>query len=133
MIDPRAPIRDFMTPAPVTIGRQQTMAEAARRMQAHRVRHLPVLDGGRVVGIVSERDLALVEGAPDVDPAVVLVEEAMTGDPRIVAPEAPILAVVELLAEHKYGATIVVDDHRPIGIFTTIDALLAFARLLRGE
>lgn len=132
MIDVRAPIREFMTPTPVTIGRQQTMAEAARRMREHRFRHLPVLDGGRVVGIVSERDLALVEALPGVDPAVVLVEEAMTGDPRVVAADAPLAEVVELLADHKVGAAIVLEERHLVGIFTTVDALRVFAEHLRG-
>lgn len=131
MHDRHAPIRRFMTPSPVTIGRQQTMAEAARRMQEHHIRHLPVLDGGAIVGLVSERDLAIVEGLPGVDPAVVLVEEAMTTDPRVVPPDTSLLEVIDLLGEHKYGAAVVAEAQRVVGIFTTVDALRVFADHLR--
>src|SRR5437879_4833811 len=50
-------IRDYMTPAPHTIGVEQPLAVAAALMQAHHIRHLPVLHGGKLVGILSERDV----------------------------------------------------------------------------
>ena len=133
MSDPNAPIRNFMTPAPVSIGRQQPMAEASRRMTEHRIRHLPVLDGGRVVGIVSDRDLAMVESFPNVDTEVVTVEEAMTPDPYVVKPDTPLRAVVAELAEHKYGTAVVIENNRLAGIFTLVDAMRTFAAFLRGD
>jgi acetoin utilization protein AcuB len=133
MIDPNAPIRTLMTPTPVSIGREQPMAEASRRMTEHRIRHLPVLDGGRVVGILSDRDLSMVESLPGVDPETVTVEEAMTPDPYVVGPEEPLAAVVAALAEHKYGTAVIVKDNRLAGIFTTVDALRTFATSLKGE
>ncbi len=133
MIDPNVPIRTLMTPTPVSIGRQQPMAEASRRMTEHRIRHLPVLDGGRVVGIISDRDLAMVESFPGVDTETVTVEEAMTPDPYVVGPEEPLAAVISALAEHKYGTAVIVKDNRLAGIFTTVDALRVFAGSLRGD
>jgi len=133
MIDPNVPIRTLMTPTPVSIGRQQPMAEASRRMTEHKIRHLPVLDGGRVVGIISDRDLSMVESFPGVDTETVTVEEAMTPDPYVVGPEEPLAAVVSALAEHKYGTAVVVKDNRLAGIFTTVDALRVFAGSLRGD
>ena len=57
MIDHHAPIRDHMTSSPITIGRSQSLADAARRMHEHHIRHLPVLEGGYLFGILSERDI----------------------------------------------------------------------------
>ena len=117
----------------VTVAPHITIDALAHRLMLERIGAVPVVnEDGRVVGIVSERDLALVEALPGVDPAVVLVEEAMTGDPRVVAADAPLVEVVELLAEHKYGAAVVTEERRLAGIFTTVDALRVFAQGLRG-
>lgn len=109
------------------------MAEASRRMTEHRIRHLPVLDGGRVVGIVSDRDLAMVESFPNVDTEVVPVEEAMTPDPYVVKPDAPLREVIAQLAEHKWGTAVVIENNRLAGIFTLVDAMRTFAAFLRGD
>ena len=57
-----------MTPQPVTIGRKQPLAIAHRMMRAHGVRHLPVLEHGELVGVVSQRDLYFLETIRDADP-----------------------------------------------------------------
>jgi acetoin utilization protein AcuB len=125
-------IRDRMTPLTHSIGDEQPMAEAARKMRAQRIRHLPVLRGGALLGILSERDLALVESLPGVDPGAVPVSQAMTEEPYAVSPDTSLLDVLEQMAQHKYGAVLVVEDEKPIGIFTTIDAL-ALAHDLLAE
>lgn len=130
MVDHSTPIRDVMTPAPVTIGRAQTLSDAARRMHEHHIRHLPVLEGGYLFGLVSERDIDLVEGLPDVDPDAVKVEEAMTQDPYHVTPEVTVGEVVRKMAEHKYGSAVVMQEGKVVGIFTTIDALSLLSGLL---
>ena len=127
-----SPIREFMTPAPVSIGRAQPMAEASRRMREHRIRHLPVLEGGRVVGIVSDRDISMVESLPGVDPGVVRVEEAMTAEPYAISPTTPLVEVVEAMAAHKIGTAVVMEGERLIGIVSVVDVLRAFAAALRG-
>lgn len=130
MIDHTTPIRDFMTSAPVTIGRAQRLSDAARRMHEHHIRHLPVLEGGFLFGIVSERDIDLVEALPDVDPDEVTVEEAMTQDPYTVRGDTPVREVAAAMAEHKYGTAVVMEEGRVAGIFTTVDALRLLAELL---
>jgi acetoin utilization protein AcuB len=67
-----------MTPSPHTIGIEQPLSVAAEPMRAHQIRHLPVLHGGKLVGILSERDVQLVSGVPSVDPAAIKVEDAMS-------------------------------------------------------
>ena len=72
-------LRELMTPRPKTIGREQTLAKAKATMTELGVRHLPVLHGGRIEGILSSRDIALLERLPRVDSEVMTVEEAMSG------------------------------------------------------
>lgn len=120
-------VRDYMTAQPMTLGREQTMEKAHELMREHRMRHIPVLHGGRLVGIVSERDLHLVEGSPNTDPSVVRVDEAMTADPWEVSPDMPVSEAARTMADKRYGAAVVVEDRKVVGIFTTIDALRALA------
>jgi acetoin utilization protein AcuB len=127
----RTTVGDFMTGAPCLIQRHETLATAHRTMREHRIRHLPVLEGLRLVGIVSDRDLHLVETLRDVDPALVRVDEAMTPDPYTVAPGASLLTVARSMAKSKHGSAVVVKGGRVVGIFTTTDALDALAALVR--
>lgn len=126
-------IKSYMTTAPQTIGADQSMARAHEVMREHRLRHLPVLEASRLVGIVTDRDLHMVETLRDVDPAAVRVEEAMTQDVYAVTPDAPLDEVVQDMAVHKYGSAVVVDNHHVVGIFTTVDACRAFADMLRAR
>ena len=122
----------YMTRQPWTIRKGATMAQAHALMRKHAIRHLPVLDGGALVGLVSERDLHLIETQPGGNPAVVTVEEAMTSDVYTVELNAPIDGVVEHMAERKQGSAIVIDPHGAVlGIFTTVDALQMLAEVLR--
>jgi len=99
-------------------------------MRQNRIRHLPVLDGGKLVGIVSQRDLALIESLPDVDPADVPVEDAMVGDVYVVAPGTPLSDVVGEMARRKLGATVVAVGRRVVGVFTATDACSVLSRLM---
>lgn len=125
-------ISRYMTMGPWTIGKDAKMSQAHELMRAHRIRHLPVLEGGKLVGIVSDRDLHLIETLPDSDPDEVTVEEAMTEDVYAVGLDAPVDAVAERMAAHKYGCAIVVNRRGGVeGIFTTIDAMQVLADVLR--
>jgi len=119
----RSSIDHFMTPYPHSIGRDQPLSAAHQLMRSLRVRHLPVLDGGRLVGILSQRDLFFVETLRDVDPAKVRVDEAMSTDVYVVAPEKPLGEVASVMVEHKYGCAVVARGQQIQGIFTTTDAL----------
>jgi acetoin utilization protein AcuB len=107
------------------------MSAAHRLMREHRIRHLPVLDAGRIIGVVSDRDLSFIETLPDVDPRKVTVEEAMSAEPYVVAPDSALDDVVSTMAARKYGSAIVAEHGRVVGIFTTVDACTAFAELLQ--
>lgn len=123
-------VRDYMSANPHTIGQEQSLATAHRMMRENHVRHLPVLQGGVLVGLLSQRDLYLVETLKDVDPADVTVAEAMTEAPMTVAPTDSLQAVVEEMSEKKYGSAVVMEAGKVVGIFTTIDALKALADVL---
>jgi acetoin utilization protein AcuB len=123
-------VRGYMTAAPHTIGVDQSLAAASQMMSEHRIRHLPVLAAGQLVGLVSQRDLRLIESLRDVDPAEVTVEEAMTPDPFAITPDTELEGVVKEMAQHKYGSAIVVERGEVVGLFTTVDALRALQDLL---
>jgi acetoin utilization protein AcuB len=118
-------VRDFMTAMPHTIGRKQTLAVAQERMRASGVRHLPVLEGGRLEGVLSQRDAYFVETLAGATPETVTVEEAMSIDVYTVTPKTPLLEVATAMADHKYGCAVVMEAQRVVGIFTTVDALRA--------
>lgn len=120
----------FMTKTLHTIGHDQTLAVAHRIMHEHALRHLPVLDAGKLVGILSLRDLHFIETLKDIDQAQVQVNEAMTQDVFTVGPRSSVRKVVAEMAEHKYGSAVVVDRGHVVGIFTTVDALKALSSFL---
>jgi acetoin utilization protein AcuB len=124
-------VRKYMTAKPHSIGQDQTMAAAHRIMREHRFRHLPVLSSGKLVGVVSDRDLNLIETLRDVDPAAVTVEDAMMTEVYTTAPDTPLDEVVSTMADHKYGCAIVLERGKLVGILTTVDACRAFAEMLR--
>lgn len=126
-------ISSFMTKSPYTIGVNATLAEARERMNQHGVRHLPVLDGGTLVGLLSQRDIQLLETFKDVDAKEVKVEEAMSQEVLSVSPETSLAEVARKMAERKCGSAVVERKGDVLGIFTTIDALSALNSLLREK
>jgi acetoin utilization protein AcuB len=121
-----------MTQQPWTIRKDAKMSQAHEMMRAHRIRHLPVLEAGKLVGIVSERDLHLMETLPGGDPDDIAVEEAMIEDVYVVGADDPVDTVVEEMADHKYGCAVIVNRRGLVdGIFTTVDALQVLADVLR--
>ena len=124
------PIESFMTVLPHTVGADQTIAYAQALMQELRVRHLPVLRGKALEGIVSERDLALAAGFDGVDASRAKVEEAMMPVPYTVSRKAPLGRVVREMADRKIGSALVLSGQEVVGIFTVADAMSLFARAL---
>lgn len=102
-------------------------------MQDHGIRHLLVLDGGKLVGVVSERDLALIHQLPPTAGEPFTVEHVMTPEPYAVPAHTGLNRVVREMARRKCGSTVVTEGSAYIGIFTTIDALGAFADALEGK
>jgi acetoin utilization protein AcuB len=127
---PRITIAEAMTPSPHTIGHDQKLSRAHEVMRTHKLRHLPVLDAGKLVGVLSQRDLYFVEAISGVEQSLESVGEAMTSEVYIVAPGDLVADVAREMSEHKYGCAVVVDRGHVVGIFTATDALALLAQAM---
>jgi acetoin utilization protein AcuB len=124
---------DVMIARLVTGTPEMRLYQALELMEARRIRHLPIVADGRLVGLISDRDIKLHVSAAfrtaseTVEDRATLLKttaEVMTRAPYTVSPDAPLAAVVRAMIEKKYGAVPVVDgDQRPVGIVTQIDLL----------
>jgi acetoin utilization protein AcuB len=115
----------WMTPSPQTVGAEATLFDAIVIMRRYGIRHLPVLDRGELVGIVSERDLAFAERF--LDSRHSRIDSMMTREPYVTVPYASMADVCRVMAANKYGAAIVCDGPNVVGVFTAVDALRAIA------
>ena len=124
-------IQKYMTGMPHTIGRDIPIKTALGMMREHSFRHLPVQDGGKLVGILTDRDLKLASSFAEAQNLT--TEEVMSPDPYTVSPETPLDRVVFEMAEHKYGSAVIKQANgKVVGIFTAIDALRAFGETLNS-
>jgi acetoin utilization protein AcuB len=138
-------VKDLMSRCPVVIGPTMPVLEAYRLMQAQRVRHLLVLDHGRLAGIVSDRDIRLNMAATDIRlnmPATPLwgweleymstqltAGQVMTRHLIVVESAHDASAAAALLLSEKIDALPVVDDGLLVGIVTASDFVRAFIEI----
>jgi acetoin utilization protein AcuB len=114
-----------MNKNPVTIEPTESLAEAEARMHAGNFRHLPIVKGGKLIGMLSDRDVRQHQGhLKDTR-----VTGAMIDDPITVTPDMAIEDAVEIMLERKIGALPVVDQGKLAGIITTTDMLEAFVEI----
>ena len=130
MTKPIPHVSKYMTTTPRTEGRHLTLAAAEKLMSENGIRHLPIVEGEELLGVLTQRDLRLAASLVGVDPEQQTVEGAMTDEPYTVSPETPLDEVVTTMAEHKYGSAIVVQNKRVVGVFTTVDVCRALSELL---
>jgi acetoin utilization protein AcuB len=126
-------IEKYMTIAPKTIGFDQSLETATEYMRKLHVRHLPVLKGGKLIGIVSDRDINLVLTFAKQDALALPVEEALTPDPYFTTVDASLADVAAKMAEKKYGCALVMEGNHVVGIFTAVDALRALTDILQNN
>ena len=119
-----------MSPSPHTIGATQPLRVAREIMQAQKIRHLPVLADGILVGVLSQRDLDVALAMPGVEANKIPVEDVMTPEPFAISPESSLEWVVMEMARRRCGSVVVVDGRKVVGVFTTVDALHALEELL---
>jgi acetoin utilization protein AcuB len=124
-------IQKYMSTTPHTIGAEQSLHKAHETMREHGIRHLPVMQGNQLVGIVSDRDVQLILAIDGADATKITVEDAMTQDVITVEPDASLDEVSDLMVERKAGSVVVMQNHRVVGIFTTIDGMRALSELLQ--
>ncbi len=136
--------RDLMTPNPVTMTPEASIAEVWDLMRELTIRHVPVVQRGALVGMLSDRDLGhldmarmlAVEGAEGLRQELATpIVNIMSSDVICVEPETELSDVVELLLEHKIGALPVVrpDTREVVGIVSYIDVLRALRDQLAAE
>ena len=128
-------VRDSMTREVVTVGPETTAAEALALCREKGIRHLPVLEGGWLVGMISDRDLRSATpalGDPDRAQALerIRVADEMAKEVATVRPEDPIEEAAIEMYERKIGCLPVVDDDDLVGIVTSSDVMRAFVRLV---
>jgi len=127
-------IGQVMTPFPYAIELDQRVSEARVLMEEHAVRHLPVTSEGKLVGVVTDRDIGLAVGPPPVPPEQDLLVRALSiPDPYTVAFHTPLDGVLLEMARRHIGSTLVTRKGKLVGIFTSTDACRLFAHHLRGE
>jgi acetoin utilization protein AcuB len=129
MISPERMVREFMTPSPETVSPETALSDARDLMAEYQIRHLPVVRKGKVVGIVSARDVLVVEDIQVFAVYDTKVEEAMAMNPVCLPSETSIGHVVKTMATQNIGAVVIVDEGRLEGIFTDVDAVALLARL----
>ncbi|WP_017941040.1 MULTISPECIES: CBS domain-containing protein [unclassified Thioalkalivibrio] len=133
MTSMNVPVEEFTTPDPVTANEDMAIDELRALMERHGVRHLPVVRGESVVGLVSDREVRVVLGLPLTEINQVRASDIMAADPLTVTATTPLDQVAYAMSENKVGSVIVNDeDGRFLGIFTASDALNALTELVRG-
>jgi CBS domain-containing protein len=129
-------VREWMTTVLVTVRPDAPVAEAQHLMRHRRIRHLPVVEGERLAGIITDRDVRTTLPSPATSLAVseirylldrLLVERVMTRSVITIGPDATIADAVGLVLGHRIGALPVMEGDRLVGIITETDLLRAFA------
>jgi CBS domain-containing protein len=129
-------VRDLMTRGLITVSPDTTVTEARALMANERIRHLLVTESGRLVGIVTDRDIRLNVASPATTLSVwelnyllarLTVAEVMTKSLIVVEPDRDAREAARIMLDHKIGALPVLDGARLVGILTETDLVRAFA------
>lgn len=137
----RIKVVDVMTKNPLVMTPAETIGQADELMTENRIRQLPVVDEGALLGIITDRDIrsflaqsALVEPEERAKVLRTNVREIMTAEPLTLAPDDDLREAVELLIEEKIGGIPVVDQAEGlVGIVTYVDVLRCFLNSLEEE
>ncbi len=121
-----------MTPFPYHIDATARLADAWQLMESHGIRHLPVLENGDIVGILSERDLerARIAGHPLSEETELMAGDLCTHRPYFVDVSDPLHAVLDVMAEKRLGSVLVLKEGELAGLFTAVDACRLLSKLL---
>lgn len=132
-------VRDVMHKDVIALQADEPLIDAVEATASERIRHLPVLEGEKLVGILSATDIKhavpspLIEGNKEEYDRVLNTTPArrvMRSRPVSVSPSATLAGVVRLMVENKIGAVLVVEDGKLVGIVSELDALNIFLRVL---
>lgn len=132
-------VRQYMTPQPESLEASQNLLDAVLLLRKFGFRHIPVMENGRLAGIISERDLwrfspTMLIPLSQKDYNRVFEETAigkvMTREPHTIAPEAPLTQAVDLMIQNRLGCLPVMEAGRLVGIITVRDMLRALNDLI---
>lgn len=126
-------VNRYMTVNPRTVAPADPISVAHDLMREHGFRHVPVVHDGKLIGIVSDRDLHLLEALRYESADQVTVAEVMRRAVSTIAPDAPLDEAIERMSRERCDALAVVGKTGVVGIFTATDALWALTDLLRRE
>ncbi len=125
--------RDIMTTPAETIAPTATLAEAARELRDLNIGSLPILDGGQLVGVVTDRDIVVRGIARGLDPASATVGEIASPEVVTVGPDHDARDVARILAEHQIRRVPVSDGNRVLGIVAQADIARTLGDRLTGD
>jgi len=117
-------VADVMTSGVESTSSTEILCDAAQTMREGDFGSMPVVDEGRLVGVLTDRDIVVRAVAGGLDPAAVRVGEVASGDPVTVAPGESLDEAMELMARHKVRRLPVVDDGRLVGVVSQADIAL---------
>jgi acetoin utilization protein AcuB len=124
-------IKECMTKSPRTVAIDMPLLQAQEILREHDIRHLPVLDGGKLVGLLSDRNLKTALASPGGESF--LVRDAMMPDVFAVDPGAELVTIIEEMAKEKYGCAVIQEKGgNVLGVFTTVDACRLLAEHLKN-
>lgn len=131
-------VRDHMTPHPLTVTKETSVLDALELMKKNKIRRLPVVQDGRLVGLVTERDILRVSPSPASTLSVfevnylvakMMVKDAMIKRPVTVPPDMTIEEAALLMREHKIDNLLVMEKDQLVGIITQTDLFEALIKL----
>lgn len=128
-------IKAVMTPFPYSVEREAPIAEAVAMLAEHGIRHLPVVDGDRLVGLITERETELARrpGLAGDRSRPLRVLDLYTERACVVELDEPLDNVLVRMTNERVDSALVVRRGKLVGIFTVTDACLRFAEMLRDD
>jgi CBS domain-containing protein len=128
-------VGSVMTPFPYSVDADDPVTAVERLMDEHQIRHIPVQQEGRVVGIVSQRDLYHVVDRllPNSDKARIRARDVMVDEPYIVAFDTPLSEVALEMAKRRIGSAIILHHEKLAGILSATDICRILAEILEYE
>ena len=131
-----------MSHPPITVEPSTLLLDAALMLRAGSIRHLLVVENGRLVGLLTDRDIQrcapsrLIPISEEGYNAVfegTTVNRVMTRAPQTVSPDTPLLTAVSMMQQSRFGCLPVVEDERVVGVLTRSDLVDVLQRLLSGD
>ncbi|GAA4488793.1 CBS domain-containing protein [Actinoallomurus oryzae] len=114
-------VRDVMTPAPVSVSGQTSLSHAAGLMRAHDIGVVLILDDGRLLGMVTDRDIVVRAVADGRDVTQTTVAEICSCDLITVSPDDDAGIALRSMREHSIRRLPVVEDDHPVGVLSITD------------